>query len=251
MKCKFLQLLLFFFISYPVFSQPPGNKGLYFNGTTSYLEVSVLNSKSATGGNLSIMGWVKPEENAANSAVISRWRIGDINSNYAIFYEPAHQRFYVTDVDGYLVLTPNNSVPLGEWTHFTMTYQSATKLVEWYINGSLVSSGTLTTGISANNLQPLRIGAIVNPSNVAVNVWKGQLDEIKIFHTTLSSGDIALLMNSTAINSLSMVAYWNFNEGTGSVANDVQVNTTTTHANLLGIPPCTWTLRVTTTNDSG
>ena len=79
-------------------------------------------------------------------------------------------------------------VAIGEWQHLVGTYDAATQVKRFYVNGSLM--GTVTDGVRLNTARPLRIGAGSTEGNG--NYWfNGTVDEVAVYDTALSPDRIA------------------------------------------------------------
>lgn len=78
----------------------------------------------------------------------------------------------------------------GAWHHVAYTVNAATDITQLYIDGAL--AGTVTTPVFAfqtfNNLEVGRLGR-----SAPTDAYAGSVDELKIFDTVLSAGEIAAL----------------------------------------------------------
>ncbi len=114
----------------------------------------------------------------------------------------------------------NLVVPTNLWTHIAVTFEDT--IVRFYKNGLLAD--TMNTSIPNNGSNSIYIAG----SNSSGTYLNATLDEIKIYNRTLEAEEInADYLNSgtSAPNRRSYpVSYWNFNEGTGTVAADSSGN---------------------------
>ncbi len=109
----------------------------------------------------------------------------------------------------------------GQWTHIAVTRDQATKVRKLYINGSLYASITGTHDITYDGTQFFRLGRWGGGGRY----WNGDMDEVRIWSTVRSQQDISNNMHKHITgNESGLVGYWNFNEGTGSLANDKSGN---------------------------
>jgi hypothetical protein len=85
------------------------------------------------------------------------------------------------------VYGPNATI--GQWAHLVGTYDSATKIKLFYVDGQLVGYGTGVT-LAPNDSKPLRIGAGENETggNFFLN---GLADEAAVYSTALAPNKIA------------------------------------------------------------
>lgn len=145
----------------------------------------------------------------------------------------------------------------GSWHHVAVTYSATSNFLAAYIDGVQRGSKTVTND-SASSATAFAIGARVGPSAA----FAGQLDEMKIFDSTLTADQVKLDMNqgsAQALGSLSSsqtvptaaaseycipgdstactapVARWDYEQGTGSSAYDTSGN-----ANTGTITNATW-----------
>ncbi len=117
----------------------------------------------------------------------------------------------------------------GEWNHWALTKNATTGTMEVYHNGTLWHSGT-------GHTRPIDIANMVLGKSWAyTNNWKGKVDELRIWNKALSSTDIQNWMNIPLDNSHpeygSLVAYYDMDEGTGTLINDNSVNALTSNGN--------------------
>ena len=111
-------------------------------------------------------------------------------------------------------------VILNQWTHLTATYDGSQ--AELFVNG--VSVGTKTVAISLNFKKPLRIGAGATEGSAKYG-FKGDIAEVCFWNTAHSRADIQANMNKRLKgNESGLVAYYTFDEGSGSVTADQSGN---------------------------
>jgi hypothetical protein len=140
------------------------------------------------------------------------------------------------DTDANVVVT--GAVTAGAWNHVALSYKDDTddEITVW-VNGKAV--GTSTDGVGSPNTDSsnLLIGG------TTTNNFDGKIDEFKIYSTELSQDQILADMNggsvlnfSTGTNEAAQltdgagnppVGQWNFDEKTGSSANDTSGNNNT------------------------
>ena len=116
------------------------------------------------------------------------------------------------------VLTPY----IGTWIHVCATYDGSgtSSGIKIYINGVRDDNNNNNAGsyvAMQNNTAPLRIGS------GASYFANGSIDETAIFNTELSTSDVTSIYNSGVpndISSLNPVAWYRFEEGSGTTATD-------------------------------
>ena len=83
------------------------------------------------------------------------------------------------------------TVNLNQWNQVAFTYEGGTS-VKFYINGALVDTETISTGIAAATTNgPIRIGCTDNPGRC----FNGQIEDAMIFNQALTANQIQALYN--------------------------------------------------------
>jgi hypothetical protein len=93
------------------------------------------------------------------------------------------------------VIAPNSSIPLNQWTHVAIVYNSAT-VVRMYINGEEVAYATRTLGsgdLTSDSGNTAHLGSISG-----INSFNGIMDEVKLYSYTLSPREILTDYNAGA-----------------------------------------------------
>jgi len=110
------------------------------------------------------------------------------------------------------------ALPVNQWVFVTATYNASTGTATFYHNGTSVSTASWGTTAIGASTEPVAIGT--RPSDITSSLsFPGFIDNVFIYNTALSSTAVADLYNNA-----NLVAYYNFNEGSGSTANDASGN---------------------------
>jgi hypothetical protein len=155
-------------------------KALYFNGTSSYVQIPSAGSLSMTDA-LSISVWIKPEllnlwykvVSKSNSQVTDNdWSLGEAMAGGICFsvYKGADQ--YYTN--------GGTSLNLNEWNHVLGTWDGSVMRI--YQNGKLQSEMVDVTLPINSSEGPLFIGRM--PQNTYY--FKGAIDELRIFNRAVT-----------------------------------------------------------------
>jgi len=195
-----------------------GGKAIYLDNG-AHLEVPY--SPSFLPSNISISAWIKNDlQGWENNCIVSL--------NYWHGYKFATQSvgkplFTEWKVGGGAADFDAGSgivTPLV-WTHVVVSLNSATKILTFYINGSLVNTFTESTDVGALTQslsyvdgaytytpQPFLIGSFATDAEIALhpdnfswistaNVasFKGAMDELKVYNTALDAGQVGKLYN--------------------------------------------------------
>jgi hypothetical protein len=115
----------------------------------------------------------------------------------------------------------------GTWHHIATTFEGSTGLQQIFIDGSLVASQTNHQGSPSYDGSHLLIGSDTEggPTSFALG-FKGSIDEVRIFSAVRTPQQIVADMagRCSPVTDPTLIAYYPFNEGTGSVAHDASPN---------------------------
>src|SRR5262249_5855276 len=107
------------------------------------------------------------------------------------------------------------------WHHVAVV--KAGNIVNLYVDGVQENTETVSTAAQNNSL-PLLIG-LNPPGEGGIQHWKGAIDDGRIWSVARSAQDIAADMVHLAdLHETGLAAYWDLEEGQGSVAHDVTGN---------------------------
>ncbi|MHC1708714.1 MAG: LamG-like jellyroll fold domain-containing protein [Bacteroidales bacterium] len=124
------------------------------------------------------------------------------------------------DYSNYYGFTLSYSIPVNEWQHVAMTWDKDQNKVWFYLNGNeVISEGYCDTW--ATNWYDFVIGAGYNTDRW----WNGLIDEFRIWNYRRSYEQINVSKDLSLTGSEpGLLAYWNFNEGSGNEVYDVTLN---------------------------
>ncbi len=177
-------------------------KALSFDGVDDYVDCG--NDSSLNLDNeVTVEAWIKPiavpssGEGLASKADLS----------YGLTYYGNGQVYFYTYSGSHFSTT---SLPTGEWSHVVGTYDGTTRRL--YVNGVLKDEDN-DPGLSLSSSAKFKIGYYSGYFN-------GLIDEVRIYNRALSEAEIkAIYQNNTFIRE-GLVAYWRFDEGSGTTAHD-------------------------------
>ncbi|MDA9946784.1 LamG domain-containing protein, partial [Candidatus Marinimicrobia bacterium] len=123
-----------------------------------------------------------------------------------------------------LLVKETSSFGDSEWHHVAATYNgnSDASGVTIYIDGEVYGVSSQYNSLSGSSLNelPLRIGGNGEDSGGA-----GIIDEVSLWLRIISQEEIQQMMvNGLNGDEQGLLSYWNFNEGEGSVLNDISSN---------------------------
>jgi len=187
-------------------------QSLEFDGVDDY--VNCGNGASLQFSNtLSVSCWVKTSTSSKGILAI---RVGNT---------PTQEAFSLTSsgeirMNNFTRLTANTSILDNNYHHIVVTYNTllATNNLKIYIDGILDNSVNRNVVIQGSGTNYLIIGEYR-----ASNFFNGNIDEVSVFNSELSSSDVTSIYNSGVPNDISsisgLVSWWRF-EGTGTTATD-------------------------------
>lgn len=165
--------------------------------STSYLQAASNTNVSAGGGSFSVQAWVNISNPPGTKMLFSKslntfgnyeWGLGTTFTSANVWEfsctNTSTTHFGAVDTVG---------VATNTWVHLVGTYDSGSKVVTLYKNGTSVATATLTGTLNSSASAPLNFGyngfsiATVNILIDQCGFWKGRI---------LSAGDVTALYNS-------------------------------------------------------
>jgi hypothetical protein len=184
-----------------------GGSALKFDGVGNFVIVSGstnLNFSTA----VTVMAWVylPAGANYLDSRILGKDAAnGGTNLDFDI-NDSGHVELALgngEDFNGTPAAYSSGVIPLGAWTHVAATYDGS--LAKIYINGSLDTSASWTSGFDINNGMPLCIGAsnylTDSGTPYGYSCINATIDDVRIYNTALSQQDISAIFASDQITS--------------------------------------------------
>ena len=167
----------------------PNGGGLQLNGTDQYARTQgpLLNS----GGSYTVAAWVNLGKKGAFATAVSE--DGTVNSVFFLQYDAADDRFAFSNANARAVGDngPNGGSPAtGTWYHIVGVRDATANTMSIYINGTL--AGTTTVAPADMATGGLAIGRAKFGAQ-QVDFWPGSLDDVQIFPTALTAGQVSAL----------------------------------------------------------
>ncbi|PWH85157.1 HYR domain-containing protein [Brumimicrobium oceani] len=138
----------------------------------------------------------------------------DLNNFTSIMLSSSGELFvYVIDNGNVYSVNSQNNIPINQWTHLAFRWNASLNKITVLINGiellSTISGGTSSFG----NDNTMTIGAKTDGSQV----FKGAIDEVRIWNEERSTAAIVASMNSCVSETVpNLVAYYRLDEIPGS-----------------------------------
>ncbi len=185
------------------------NYSMEFDGTDDYVDCGNSTDLQITGA-LTVSSWVK--FTSGNLDVIVSKDENGANRCWALWGDYLNvPAFNITSSNTHYLVSGTAAIDDGDWHHVVGVFEPSTA-VRIYVDGIL--DGENTTAIPAtidNDPVSVKIGCL----NVGGFNFPGKIDEVSIFNTALSAGNITSMYNlgqPTDLTSLSPVAWWKMGE---------------------------------------
>ncbi len=166
-----------------------------FNGTDQYVEATGVTSLNGLS-TMSFSLWVKAASGAQADSYAAILGIGDTTTNTGqIFFSQANLdnnfNFYVRTSAGYgTPATTGIGFLNGDWRHVAGTYDGTN--LKLYVDGSQVSSVSRT-----GNLITATGELYIGRTTTSANFFNGELDEVAVWDSALSSCDVKGIYEAT------------------------------------------------------
>lgn len=104
------------------------------------------------------------------------------------------------------------SLTTGAWQDIAVSWEASSKTASFYLNGVLLGTRTGALGSISDNASQFFIGTYKNGAGTATAFYNGLIDEVRVFNTTRSTGDIQANL-SMQINpaTIGLAAYYQLN----------------------------------------
>jgi uncharacterized delta-60 repeat protein len=180
--------------------------------------VLIADSVSLTMTNTMTMEvWINPDSSTNTSRMIIN-KEGEYE--LAVFPDNTLRWAIASTNPGWTWVNTGHVVTNGVWTHVAVTFDNGT--IQTYVNGNVVHSfaGSGPIGDQHAALDELRIGGRSNnPSN---QYFDGSIDDVRIWNVARNQAQIQASMDQTlAGNEAGLVAYYRFNETSGTAVVDL------------------------------
>ena len=179
-----------------------GGSALKFDGIGDFVIVSGstnLNFSTA----VTVMAWVylQAGANYLDSRILGKDAAnGCTNLDFDI-NDPGHVELGLGNGENFTgtpAVYSSGVIPQGAWTHVAATYDGSQAKI--YINGSLDTSASWTSGFNINNGMPLCIGAsnylTDSGTPYGYSCINATIDDVRIYNTALSQQDISAIFAS-------------------------------------------------------
>lgn len=194
------------------------NNALTFDGADDYVDCG--NSASLAANTLRTLEcWVKFNTTSGDREILSKSTSGQGIELLQFGGNLAAYCMFNSSNTSYITY-PMSNFSTGVWYHIALSWNGTKESIRLYVNG--VSVGNLahigninTTGIS----NPAGNFLIGQWSGTPGRFFSGSIDEVRVWTTTRTAGEIKKgMFNAVATSMPGLVAYYKFNEGSGTLA---------------------------------
>ena len=179
---------------------PQWTKDGYFGGGLEFDqagdEVNVPFHEDLNQETFTITAWANVESGSGGHRAVISSRDEPPVSGYIIYAEPGNKWQFWTGIGNAWAPITGPTVNLGEWDHVAGTYADGKQ--KFYVNGELV--GEVDSQPTFNTKQEFLIGAGANERANHEYLFKGIIDEVRLYNRVLDEKEIASVMESESLD---------------------------------------------------
>jgi len=169
---------------YAIVGSGQGKYALSFDGVDDYIELGNPTSLQVIG-KFTIEAWIKTSDTTKNEMSVIIQTSGTATRNYQLYLGNGNLCFLHGNGSATASYNSSYNVANGTWNHiaFVAFYPN----YYFFVNGKQVSSGSMSFDITNPGSANKNIGGI---AGYPITMWNGFLDNIHIYSTALSLGQI-------------------------------------------------------------
>lgn len=208
--------------------------GLELDGTDDYINMDgVANDIAAQ--NFTIAQWIKTTDCGGNVSIINGFNTSSSGNRFLTWLNGSCYFTFWNSTDG----SNSGSIAIGDgnWHHVALVVNDTSNTATTYIDGVIDQNGvTFSESISSTDLITL---GMEYDSGSPSDFFAGAYDDVRIYNYVRTQGQIIEDMNAghplggSPVGS--QTAYWKFDEGYGTTANDQSIN-----GNTLTLSTASW-----------
>jgi len=188
---------------------------LNFDGADDYLIGSPVTASAQQG---TISAWIKTSASGSSQTILNTSDATVDNKwlNLRVDGSTGHLRFVANNGGTNSITTGSTDINTGSWVHVAVTCNSSAYSL--YVDGSpetLTNSNNDGTWFGDFSLTNLSIGRQIR-STISALPFNGNIDEVAVWDSALSSSQISTIYNSgtpSDLSSLSPKAWWRMGDG--------------------------------------
>ena len=216
-------------------------KSLLFNGSSSYINSPTSSLLDPGFANWTVSLYAKSSSVSSLQALVDKYNSGGSEPGYVISVKSngALKVRFGDGVAGRGEFDGSTNIVDGTWKHIEVVFDKTKALPSIYINGipDTVTelSGWINTYGSVSNSSQFQIGYFsINPG-YAGTYFNGLIDDVKIYNYARTQEQILQDMTGDSVSAPHLgvpIAWYKFDEGAGSVANNSGVGGTILNGTL-------------------
>lgn len=186
--------------------------GMAFDGSDDYLQVPHNSALNLPNGSFAIEAWVNLSSTSNQHTIASKGHGGGSYNQESFIFQVQYGSTLA------LYLGQNGSsgqwgyapvaMQQNTWYHVAVSYSGGT--ATFYLDGNAVGTAYYSS-IFTSDANPMFIGR--QGYNCQCNLFKGKMDELRLWNTARSASEIADNRFCTVSPSASLVAYYGFDQG--------------------------------------
>lgn len=159
-------------------------------------EVNIPFHKDLNQEAFTISAWAKVEPGSAGHRAVISSRHEPPTAGYIIYATPANTwQFWTGNGAPAWISVQGPAVSLGEWDHVAGVYADGKQM--FYVNGEL--AGEMDANPNFNDQQEFLIGAGANERAAHEYLFKGLIDEVRLYNRVLDEDEVAAVMESDSL----------------------------------------------------
>ena len=144
-----------------------GAGSMYFNGSTSYISTSSVQTNAFGTGDFTVECWIYPTNVVASQGIVDIRSPDTAGTGFDLYFNSSGKLSCSTALTGYI--TGTATISNNQWTHIALV-RSGTSL-KTYVNG--VQDGSTTNSANFTN-SIIRVGGVLN------GYFTGYIDDLRI-----------------------------------------------------------------------
>ncbi|MFT3677753.1 MAG: T9SS type A sorting domain-containing protein [Chitinophagaceae bacterium] len=196
---------------------------LSFDGTNDYFTANTV-STAVSGSSWTIEFWFRSSRTVTYTESILAFNPSDGTNRIEIGVGPStgNKMYIYSPNSSPGTLYGSTATSINTWYHVAVTFNSATRVIQLYLNGSNTADVTRTLPAAdvVQNTDKFSLGQEWDNAS-ASGFFAGQLDEVRVWNSIRSNTQITTNQyQQVAVNSSGLLAYYKMTNNTGTTVTD-------------------------------
>lgn len=224
MKNNIILILFLYYSPILLFGQGSGNL-LHLDDSDDYVNINGVNSNNFTlSSNFTVEAWVKPDAITGGQQCVihfGSWNNNDYGIIFGVAGDDLYFHIWNAPLNRFRSLTSSaNILSISQPNHIAVT-KSGNNVV-LYHNGVSIATATNFTNFSTGQTLNSSIGREWQNNGDRGRQYNGQIDEVRVWNFAKTQTQLRDQMCSLEDGtSPGLLGCWNFDEGSGTTANDI------------------------------